>query len=366
MLRNRPLALLLLPALLTMPLPARAASFFTPLEGMVWAYDASADGSVVVGQGSSSSGIGGYIWTEAAGIVAIPGTPRAQAVSEDGTVVGGTLGSSASGAYVWTASGGVTAVPFLPGYSRGFIGDLSGDGTTVVGVNTAPGLAAGPMFHWTATGGLTDLGFLPGDDQGFARGTNFDGSVVVGSTRSSGTSEEAFVWTTDGGMMSLGFLPGGDFSLATAVSADGSLIVGRARRADGTFAGVKWVNGIIEEIPSFLSATDVSDDGTRIVGRGLFKGQTKQAIWEIDAGTRAIEDVLTDLEIDYTGYRIGTVTSVSADGTTITGDSHNETLNAPASYVIRLESIPIPVPEPLLATLVATGIAGAALRRGAR
>ncbi|GAB4546665.1 MAG: hypothetical protein Tsb0013_05730 [Phycisphaerales bacterium] len=106
--------------------------------------DMSADGSVIVG----SSGNSAFRWTQATGMVEIPGLPgatitEAYACSADGNVVvgrsiGGTPGPQS---FVWTpehgtrnlvdvlAEGAVDVSPwFLTAY------DVSSDGTTVVGV----------------------------------------------------------------------------------------------------------------------------------------------------------------------------------------------------------------------------------------
>ena len=199
-------------------------------------------------------------------------------VSADGTVVVG-IGTSASGreAFRWTDGGGMVGLGDLDGggfFSGAF--DVSADGAVVVGFGiSASGTEA---FRWTA-GGMVGLGDLDGG--GFfsgARGVSADGAVVVGfGTSASGT--EAFRWTV-GGMVGLGDLDGGDFqSVAHDASSDGTVIVGVGTVASGrepfiwTEAdGMQSVFQLLEDDGIDLGgwsegfARGTSDDGSVIVG----------------------------------------------------------------------------------------------------
>jgi PEP-CTERM putative exosortase interaction domain len=126
----------------------------------------SANGSVVVGYGSSASGGEAFRWTSGGGMVGL------------GDLAGGTFGSTASG--------------------------VSADGLVVVGYgNSSSGQEA---FRWTSEGGMVGLGDLAGGAfYSEAKGVSADGSIVVGSSSSALNSYygEAFYWTESGGMQSL-------------------------------------------------------------------------------------------------------------------------------------------------------------------
>ncbi len=161
------------------------------------AFGVSADGSVVVGVGTSPSGTEAFRWTQAGGMVGLGG------------LVGPALFSIA------------TAV--------------SADGSVVVGESTS---ASGEeAFRWTQAGGMVGLGDLPGGAlASFATAVSADGSVVVGRGMSA-LGGEAFMWDSVHGMRNLSDVLVGDFGLgasltgwtltqATAISPDGLAIVG--------------------------------------------------------------------------------------------------------------------------------------------
>ena len=136
-------------------------------------------------------------------------------VSADGSVVVG-YGSSASGetAFRWTSGGGMVGLGDLPGgIFQSDAHSVSADGSVVVGNSTsASGFEA---FRWTSGGGMVGLGDLPGGIfSSTAESISADGSVIVGVGNldlASFTTAEAFRWTSGGGMVGLGDLPGGDF-----------------------------------------------------------------------------------------------------------------------------------------------------------
>jgi probable HAF family extracellular repeat protein len=118
------------------------------------AYDVSADGSVIVGVGSSASGFRAFRWTSDGGMVHLGDPPGgwfslgARAVSADGSVVVGAGVPFATfpdeSAIYWTADGGMRALwdvllsqgvnPAADGWtSLGSAEDISADGNTIVG-----------------------------------------------------------------------------------------------------------------------------------------------------------------------------------------------------------------------------------------
>ena len=141
----------------------------------------------------------------------------------------------------------------------------------------------GFAFNASAKPVFMGLGDLPGGNfYSRARGGSADGSVVVGfSASASGT--EAFRWTQGSGMVGLGDLPGGGlYSGAYGVSADGSVVVGSSHSS----------------------------------GNEAF-------IWDSTNGMREVDEVLTALGADLTGWTLRTATGISADGLTLVGYGTN-------------------------------------------
>ena len=218
------------------------------------AFDASDDGSVVVGQ----SGIDGpttlgqptaFRWTPATGmsdVGRLPGLPdnfrfwSASGVSGDGSVVVG-RGAGAGDtmhAYRWTADRGAVSLGDLPGgvvWSEAYA--VSRDGSAVVGFSESD--RGRELFRWTEAGGMVGLGVLPGPGRplGIALGrTSDDASVIVGSFVYDGVDDwiEPFIYDPVHGLRYLelvlrnGGVLFGDTKLveAVAVSADGRTLVG--------------------------------------------------------------------------------------------------------------------------------------------
>jgi hypothetical protein len=96
---------------------ASAALIFTPLGdlpgGIVrsYAYGASADGSVIVGFGTSAAGQEGYRWTRETGMVNIGGR-TAYEVSADGSMTVGDMTAGSQG-FRWTATAGLVGQGYL-------------------------------------------------------------------------------------------------------------------------------------------------------------------------------------------------------------------------------------------------------------
>ena len=221
--------------------------FLSSTNPVSFARNASADGSVIVGQArvgdTGGEPFGAFLWTESSGMVGL-----------------GTLGG--------------------PG-SSGFA--VSADGSVVVGGSDLHGGTGHEAFLWTESEGMVGLGDLPGGSFfSRARDVSADGEVVVGFSRPS-NGHEAFRWTEAGGMVGLGDLNGGQFSSgAEAVSADGSVIVGSGWTGIGAEAFVSDVAGGMRSIQSILVddfgmdlvgwtltvATDVSADGLTFIGVG--------------------------------------------------------------------------------------------------
>ena len=309
--------------------------------GSFWsvAGDVTPDGTVVVGQGTSASGIEPFRWTQAGGMVGLGQlagcfTTTAGSVSADGTVVVG-AGRSASRleAFRWTQAGGMVGLGDLPGGAfNSAARRVSDDGTVVVGwCESASGLDA---FRWTQAGGMVALGDLPGGGyESSAWDCSADGSVVVGLCRSA-SGREAFRWTEAGGMVGLGELPGGGFdSLAYAVSADGSVVVGQDTSASalGREEAFRWTQaggmvglGGLPGGGTRSSAWDVSADGSVVVGVGYYGSDDQAFIWTAATGMRSLKTVLVnDYGLNLTGWRLHNAFGISPDGKVIVGYGTN-------------------------------------------
>ena len=292
-----------------------------------WANDVTPDGEVVVGTYDYDDG---FIWrwrVEAAPTVILGGDMVG--VSDDGSVVCGNIldpgGSGNQVAGLWTAATGWQSLGSLPGTpalcgSLSTAYDISGDGTTVVGLAWASG-CDGVGFRWTAAGGMQVLqpladggnrcSAISGDGTalgGFAQGTsartpaywaadtsgsvldpnmlgevwgfNESGSKSVGSRWFSGGTYSAYIRDSQSGVMTnLGKLTSTWAGIATDLSEDSSVIVGfdnlqLARKAwvwtssDGMISLNNRLTALGVTAPPLLVCRAVSDDGSVVVGGG--------------------------------------------------------------------------------------------------
>ncbi|HUG91935.1 MAG TPA: hypothetical protein VML55_13940, partial [Planctomycetaceae bacterium] len=204
--------------------------------GFHFAFDVSASGSVIAGSHAGEA----IRWTPETGVVGLGDLPggsfssRAEGVSADGSVlVGYGTTTDSREAFRWSTDSGMVGLGFLPGGAFSWATAVSADGAVVSGFS---GNGTGDeAFRWTAETGMVGLGDLPGSAfASRALGQSADGSTIVGFSRSeAGPFGEAFRWTAGTGMAGLGFLPGGDFSEAWAASGDGSLVGGYSNTDDG-------------------------------------------------------------------------------------------------------------------------------------
>jgi probable HAF family extracellular repeat protein len=213
----------------------------------------------------------------------------ALAVSGDGSVIVG-QGTGTSGPQAFRHVGGVMiAIAGPSGTTSSSAQGISNDGTVIVGQRTFS--SGAEAFRWTSGGGMVGLGDLPGGPtQSIAYGASSNGSTVVGQGfTASGT--EAFKWTSVDGMVPLGDLAGGsDSSIGYSVSGDGSIVVGQGN--DGTNQAVVWfgdnqphllkdllLGRFIDPAASGWTALTqlhgISLDGSIAVGFGTHNGNTE-------------------------------------------------------------------------------------------
>ncbi len=200
----------------------------------------SADGSVLVGYRaafSTSVTNEAYRWTNTGGLEFLGDigegddhqtfVSAARDVSADGSIVvgRGTTGISPE-PFRWSAEIGMVGLGDLPGGADwGFATGISAGGAVIVGKGWSG--SGREAFRWTESDGMVGLGDLAGGDFGSgAEDVSADGSTIVGAGTSS-SLDEAFIWTEESGMVGLGDLPGGSTrSQAFATSADGSVVAG--------------------------------------------------------------------------------------------------------------------------------------------
>jgi probable HAF family extracellular repeat protein len=238
------------------------------------AHGVSASGDVIVGFGHSANGREAFRWTDPqqggsgmVGLGFLPGGLESEAwdASADGTVVVG-ANFVPNLAFRWTAATGMVSLGTLPGNDRSFATAVNPDGTFIVG------LTAAEAFRWMLTdpgsgeGIMIGLGDLPGGDfWSGADDISADGSVVVGrsATGSFPYEEEAFIWDEVSQMRRLQDVLTSEFGLdlsgwtlraATAISDDGRTIVGFGD--DPNSVCEAWIAHLGPACPG-----DVDDDG---------------------------------------------------------------------------------------------------------
>jgi probable HAF family extracellular repeat protein len=337
------------------------------------AFGVSADGAVVVGAGVDASGQIGFRWTQAGGMVALPGFQSgsgavAFGVSADGSVAVG----RASGLAVRWTTGGLVALQRDDVPQFGFGGNAygaSGDGSIIVGDRQTSGTTPNIAFRWTAATGAVFLGDLQTttSDRSRANAISADGSVIVGQALAAFGSSlklEAFRWTSSGGMEGLGFTQStGNNSGAFAVTPDGSVIVGFSS-APGQQEAFRWTqatgivglgSSAVDIMP--LGASGVSADGSVIIGQGLLMSSPSTIdafIWDAVHGARRLKSVLeNDYGLDLSGWDLVNPTGISADGRTIVG--RGTSANGQEAWIAQLGPASSEVPEPSSMMLLAMG-----------
>ena len=299
------------------------------------AFAVSADGSVVVGYGSSADGIEAFIWTAETGMVGLgdlPGGPfgsEAWGISDDGTVVAGP-GWSAEGpeAFRWTAEDGMVGLGDLPGGPfKSSAWGVSGDGAVIVGQSDYDfGDLDQAAFRWTADEGMVSLGALPGGTRSGAHAANANGSVIVGFSYST-DGPQAFRWMPEDGMVGIGDLGGLPYiGEAFDVSADGSVIVGTGYDME-TFLAARWTADegwiCLGDLPGGhyrSDATGVSADGSVIVGVGSSETDFEAFVWTARTDMLDLKQWLLEQGVtEVADWTLREVYGVSADGKTVVG-----------------------------------------------
>ena len=292
---------------------------------IAWGINANGD---VVGWSASSNFTRAFLYTNAGGMVALPGLPdRPHSVARDindaGVIVGvanvdnsdpghavlwsggsvqdlGTLGggffseargvnrlgqvvgwadtndgSSMAHTHGFLYSPATGMVDITPDNDTGYALDIN-DAGQVTGYRTA--LGGYHAYRWQS-GLFTDLGVLPGFAHSFGQAINASGQVAGNSSSASGNSEHLFRSLAGGGLQDLG--GEGQHNSGLGINASGVVVgtKGNFQRAllFTDAKGLQDLNTLID--PSLgwvlMSATDINDAG-QIVGHAFnnFTGQT--------------------------------------------------------------------------------------------
>ncbi|HUD71785.1 MAG TPA: thrombospondin type 3 repeat-containing protein [Dongiaceae bacterium] len=340
-----------------------AGATFTPLDDLPGgsfdstAFGVSADGRVVVGQGSSALGLEAVVWMPGAGPLSLGPSPGnqfgaiAQAASDDGIFVIGFLQRTFTtfAGFRWSAATGMEFIDDIPGGpdSNSAV-DLSVDGSVVVGLgNSAFGIEA---YRWTAATGAVGLGDLPGAPfVSHATGVSGDGTVVVGhgNVLFGDVAGEAWRWTAETGMVGLGDLPGGGFeSSAETISRNGTYVGGYGTGPEGRMA-FRWSEGegmrTLRETSGAAFMREARALGTNgdVGGVASGPGGDEAVLWTSDLGMVRVAPLLrlfgaTGLD----GWRLTSVEGMTPDGRTLVGGGvdpdghiHGWVATLPASLV---------------------------------
>lgn len=322
-----------------------------------YAHAVSGDGTTVVGQSASASGLEAIRWTVQGGIVGLGdlagGIYESSAldVSYDGSVI---VGFANIPSFIPTTppQGGQTAFRWVNGTmtdieppsftSTAFA--VSADGSIVAG--TRYQATNEPFFAFRAGVNIGRTGRGPVFES--AKSLSADGLIAVGvGSFFSALNPEAVGWIPNadpkGYASGLGALPQSSSSVAEAISADGTTIVGHSSGPYGTEATI-FTPGLphgIGDLPggSLSSrAYGVSGDGRIIVGEASADSGAEAFVWSEAGGMRSLKDLLMTSGVDVAGWSLYRAEDISDDGRVIVGVGVNP-MGQPEGWVVM-------IPEP--------------------
>lgn len=314
----------------------------------------SADGRVVVGHSSSASGVEAFRYADGVmtGLGDLPGKSPFESyaydVSADGSVIVGRSGGYGAGSQrqgFRFANGVMAGLGFLPGVvpvQASAANGVSDDGLVIVGQSTSP---AGSRAVVLANGMWESIGVLPGMIYSAALAVSGDGKAIVGDTGQIYAST-GFVHA-DGAMTAFGEAPAaGDWTLPQDASADGRVIVGATRAGDAAEA-FRYAGGVITRLGflpggDYSTALAVSADGRIVVGESSYQhraggSHSSPFVWTAESGMRPLDHLLLAQGAPgYSRWEIvhGVATGISADGLTIVGYGTNAALQTEAFVAV--------------------------------
>jgi len=271
--------------------------------------DITPDGEVVVGNGFD----GGFYWRWRTSPTKVTIGGDVAAVSADGNTIAGTINGEAA---IWRNGIGWQNIGSLPGAPSGCGGDtstaydISGDGSTIVGLSWANGQCLGRAFRWTEAGGMEALEVL-GNDRNRASAVSDDGSLVGGFAQGNFSRTPA-VWYADGTGEVWDMDEVGE---VYEIDGYGTSVVGTWGGEGFTGPPAGAVTTITHSGFETGQATDFSENGDTIVGFEL-----GEAAWVQTAkdGLNPLAPYLQALGVPNVPF-LQVVTAISDDGTVIAG-----------------------------------------------
>ncbi len=291
-----------------------------------FAYDISADGSIIVGRSGSNNGNEALRWTQNGAMMSIGVTLySAYGVSTNGNFIVGRTDNSK--AFRWTQGGAIEILPELANSSGSTAYAVSDDGKFVVGSTNKNGI--NKAFLWEESTNTTSnfLDVLNNNPNEHTRAYDIssDGSVIVGSK-----GAKAFRWKKN----QLGLppipklfeLPDSISSIAYSVSYDGSVVVGKSRLNTGTDEAFRWENDNIINLGHITDfrhsvAKGVSGNGNVAIGYVSTTGTPEKAFrWTSSTGMQTIPEWLG---VNTTGWALKEATATNEDGSIVVGNGVN-------------------------------------------
>ena len=364
--------------------PAHAAVTFDFIFEGGYPLAVSQDGSVVAGNLADGS-FAPFRWTQATGLVslgrpALVGGGGKPGISADGTKIASTIGSldsSYSTQGLWTlGTGWQELMPPIPpdggstDGSYGSIWNLSGDGTTPVGLYWRHGFGRAHASKWTQATGVVDLGGTVTNQASRANGVNFDASVIVGWVETPTGPWRPAAWVNGGLVLLTNYSDATIYGSGEArfVSPNGNHIVGFAKdsastqraaamwsRSGGVYGPTQvlgWVDGTEPGIGINI-ANAVSNDGTLVVGYCSFDGSPFAPtgfVWTPATGVQDVNVFLADNDVLVDpNFTIQSLDAMTPDGSQIFG--FGQMLTAPftrrAFRISGAHLVAVPAPEPV-------------------
>lgn len=243
-----------------------------------------------------------------------PQSGTASGISDDGSVV---AGHDSSEYWYWTEKTGVVLIGGqVPGNGVGGQAKISGDGTRMTAgeLNLDTGKVEANIYHIDAFQWQPLGSFGASCDAESSGGWNIsgDGSTVVGLAWEPGCQARAFRWREATGMVNLGTLFFFRPTRANACSHDGSVIVGWNDTYTGFRQAAMWTNGAQQMLfgpgnARLAEAGCVSADGAWVGGIGTPALGNEAWRWSAATGYQSLGPV------PIPGLT-GSVTGLSADG----------------------------------------------------
>ena len=301
------------------------------------------------------SGNDGYWWNGSQSLQLDPGAAR-EAVPEDinnsSRVVGARLGESLGTQYeaAYWDDGVLHSLGRFGGTES--VATVVNNAGVIGGWYLSPSLGGGRrLFQWNS-GDLTDLGSMP-NGSGYPTAMNDSGEVVGHALG----LIEGWVFA-DGQYRSLPDLNGGPYGSPRDINNSGR-VVGLSYIQQVQRHAVEWIGGtavaLAEPSGAIASQADAINDAGVIVGsirRGPSSSRDEAVAW-FDGQPVVLRDLVTG----YPEWSFTRAHSINALGEVlVTARSSNPNVN-------ELQFILQPVPEPMPAILIATGLTFTGLRR---